>query len=365
MTKQFISLGLVGCALLCALPAPTASGGRSKKLDRLFIPAARPAAPAETIACKDEPLDLRGAEGEQLDWLLRFDVPPREFEYTLQLVAEEERFRVYRLTFTSPFDTPWPENNTVPAELYVPRGEGVEGSKKFPAAVVLDIMDGSAILPRMMARAAAQNGLIALYVPMPCYNDRRPPGDPHEDLLRENPAHAADGLRQTVMDVRRAKAILASRPEVDATRIGITGISLGGIMTAVCAGVDGTFARACPILAGGDVATITFHAHESRKLRGAMQEKGITRDYAAEHIFRPVDPLTFASRIGAERCLMINASKDEVIPRATTVALHEAIGKPPVVWLPGTHYSAVGYLPVMQKSVIDFLRDGTRPQGSK
>jgi len=358
--KSYISAVLV-LALLAALPA----SARDKTVDRLFLPAAKPTAPAETVACKDQPLDLRDAKGDLLDHLRRFDYPPQDFEYTIQLVAEEEQFRVYRVTYTSPFDTPWPENNTVPAEYYVPRGEASDQEKKYPAAIVLDIMDGSAILPRMMARSAAQNGVVALYIPMPCYNDRRPPGDPHEDLLRENPAHAADGLRQTVFDVRRAKAILASRPEVDASRVGITGISLGGIMTSLAAGVDGTFARVCPILAGGDVATITFHANESRKLRRAMQEKGITRDYAAEHIFGPVDPVTFASRIGAERCLMINASKDEVIPKATTLALNEAAGKPPIVWISGTHYSAVGYFPVMQKTVIEFLRDGTRPESAK
>ena len=195
---------------------------------------------------------------------------------------------------------------------------------------------------------------------MPCYNERRPPDKAHEKILRDDPTKTVDGLRQTVMDVRRARAILASRPEITDTNVGITGISLGGIMTALTAGVDGQFTRVVPILSGGDVADITFHCHEMRKLRAALLDKGITREGAAA-VFAPVEPLNFAGRVGADRCLMINASDDEVIPKETTEKLCDAIGKPQVVWLPAGHYSSLTYFPLMQKTVIEFLRDGTRP----
>lgn len=338
------------------LAVATARAEDRRPIDRLFVPQTR--APVERVTARDLPLRRDGADARTLELLEAFDAPAAQFAYTLQLAAEEESFRLYRLVFPSPFDTPWPQNNVVPAEFYVPRD--ASASAKVPAAVVLDIMDGSAILPRMMARAAAQNGLAALYLPMPCYNARRPPGDPHEKLLRDDPARAADGLRQAVMDVRRAKAILAARPEVDAAHVGITGISMGGIVTALAAGVDGDVTRAAPILSGGDVAAIVFHAHETRKLRAAMTAKGMDRAAAAAAL-APVEPLNFASRVGADRCLMINASDDEVIPRATTDALHEALGKPQIVWLPAGHYSSLKYFPLMQKTVIDFLRDGKRP----
>ena len=38
------------------------------------------------------------------------------------------------------------------------------------------------------------------------------------------------------MDIRRAKAVLATRPEIDAAHIGITGISWGGYLTCLVAG---------------------------------------------------------------------------------------------------------------------------------
>lgn len=351
------STGLILALLLCA----SAAGGaqeRRRPIDRLFVPATRPATPVEQLTAVDLPLKRDAADAKVARHLAIFDLPPEKFAYTLQLVSEEEQFRLYQLVYPSPVKTPWAHNNVVPAEFYVPRGAGPDA--KVPAAVVLDIMDGSAILPRMMARAAAQNGVAALYLPMPYYNARRPELDEHEVVLRDDPRRAADGLRQTVMDVRRAKAILAARPEVDANQIGITGISMGGIMTALAAGVDGEFARVVPILAGGDVATIVFHAHETRKLRAVMQAKGMDRDAAAEAL-EGVDPLTFAARIGTDRCLMINAANDEVIPRVTTEQLHAAAGSPTIVWLPAGHYTSLTYFPLMQKRVIQFLRDGTPP----
>lgn len=320
--------------------------------------AAGASAPVETFPAKDLPPRPAANDPAVADRLWPFERDLRDFQYTLQRAATEEQFHVYHLQFPSPFETPWPENNTVPAEYYVPRGAGA--SAKLASVIVLDIMDGSAILPRTMARSAAQNGMAALYFPMPCYNRRRPAADEHKRLLRDNPAHYGDGLRQTVMDVRRAKAILASRPEVDPARIGITGISMGGIVAALAAGVDGDFSRVVPILAGGDLASIIFHAHETRKIRAKFEANDLGRDDAAV-VLAGVEPLNFASRIGADRCLMINAANDEVIPKATTLKLHEAVGRPQVVWLPAAHYSSLTYFPLMQKTVIEFLRDGTRP----
>ena len=336
--------------LLAAMPAAVLG----HTADDLFRPAPRTAAPVETFRAADLPT-RKETDAALAERLRSFAPEPGGFTYTLQLVDEEETIRVYRVVFDSPLKTPWPQNNRVPAEYYVPRGAG-----RFPAAIVLDILDGSAILPRMMARSAAQNGVAALYVPMPCYNDRRPANDAHKKLLREDPVRSVDGIRQTVMDVRRARAILASRPEVDVKRIGITGISLGGIMSALTAGVDGDFARVVPVLSGGDLADITFHCHEMRKLRASLIDKGITRDKASG-VFAPVEPLLFAGRIGADRCLMINAANDEVIPKKDTEALARAIGDPQLVWLQAGHYSALTFFPLMQKTVIEFLRDGKRP----
>lgn len=173
--------------------------------------------------------------------------------------------------------------------------------------------------------------------------------------MQQDPQLAIDNIRQTVMDIRRAKAVLATLPEVDPHHLSITGVSLGGIMTALAAGVDGEFDRVVPVLSGGDLADIIFHARETRRIREAMEAKGLTRADAAAFL-ASVDPVTFASRIRPESCLMINAAQDEVIPRATTLALNRAIGSPQILWTPVGHYTSALFLPNIRQRLIEFIQ---------
>src|SRR5665213_810972 len=241
MKRHGFIMAVVACLAACISTLPASP--------RFHWPAptTQPGTPTETFSCKDVPLEMRGASGELAGWLRAFEPKPEQFDYTLQRLDEDDAIIVYRLAYPSAFKTPWPENNTVPAEFYLPKSV----SGKMPAAIVLDIMDGSAIIARGMARGLAENGIAALYVPMAYYGPRRPRGDPHLRVLAADPTRTLDAMRQTVMDIRRAKAILASRPNIDPAHIGITGVSLGGIMTSLAAGVDGTFDRIVPILAGG------------------------------------------------------------------------------------------------------------------
>ena len=318
----------------------------------IFIASTAVAEPPKTFQATDTQLDLQSATGQTREWLHAFEHPLETFSYTTSTLAEEPDFRVLQLTFPSPMTTPFAMNNTVPAELYLPTREG---TKKLPAAIVLDILDGRAVLPRMTARVLASRGIAALYFPMPYYNTRRPPENAHFKLLDEDPQrNMVPPLRQMVMDARRAKAILASRPDIDAHRIGITGISLGGIMASLAAGVDGHFDRVAPVLAGGDMATLIFHAREMRGLRQILEHHHIDRDAAAQFL-APVEPLTYASRINPRTCLMINADRDEVIPKASTVSLSKAIGDPTLLWMPAGHYTGILFLPNMQQSVADYL----------
>ncbi len=298
----------------------------------------------------DQPLKLKGATGQTAEWLHFFAPEPQTFSYTVDEGEVDATVRMVRIVYPSPMRTPFPENDTIPGELYLPKN----ADGRVPAAIVLDILDGRAIVPRMMARSLAARGVAAFYFPMPYYNARRPKDKAPWQLIDDNPDNALSPLRQTVMDIRRAKAILASRAEIDPQRIGITGISLGGIVTALAAGVDGDFYRVAPIMAGGDLATIVFHARETHRLREALQQKGLGREEFAK-LIAPVEPLNFASRIAPATCLMINAAQDEVIPKTTTMELCHRVGDPVILWMPTGHYSSALFLPNAQQKVADLM----------
>jgi cephalosporin-C deacetylase-like acetyl esterase len=308
-----------------------------------------PARPPQIFKATDLPLKHNGETGKLAEWLKPFDRKPETFEYSLRLDSETDAVRFYRLQFPSPYKSEWPENNVVYGELYVPKN----APGKVPAAVVLDILDGSAILPRGLARGMAEQGVAAVYITQPCYGKRKPPGNAHMKSFKDDPDKVVNNFRQTVMDIRRTKAVLATLPEVDPKRLALTGISLGGIMTSLAAGVDGDFARVVPILAGGDLTAITFHARETRGIRRTIEEKGMTREDTAR-LLAPVEPLNFAGRIDPDTCLMINAARDEVIPRSTTEALNKKIGSR-IIWTPLGHYSSIFYLPQIRQRTIDFI----------
>ena len=81
-------------------------------------------------------------------------------------------------------------------------------------------------------------------------------------------------MRQGVCDVRRAVAWLASRPEIDPNRLGVTGISLGGIVSSVAAAVDPTLNRGAFLLAGGDLAQILWEMPEAARYRDGLDRVG-------------------------------------------------------------------------------------------
>lgn len=322
----------------------------------LAAPATQPAAQTENFQAADQPLKVDGADGDLARWLKPFEKTPETFSCTVQLMADEDTLLFYRLVFPSSVNSPWPQNNVVPCELYLPKGQPGQAQAKIPAAIVLDILDGSAVVPRLLARGLAEQGVAALYVPMACFGARRPPGNVHLRRMADDPQLAIENIRQTVLDIRRAKAILVSRPDVDPRRLAITGVSMGGIITSLAAGVDGEFSRVVPILAGGDLAEIIFTGRrETRLMRDAMIAKGMSRE-DAEHFLAPIDPLSFASRIAPGSCMMINAANDEVIPKATTMALFHAIRSPQILWEPMGHYSSVWYLPKIRQGAIDFIK---------
>src|SRR5262249_49533724 len=139
---------------------------------------------------------------------------------------------VFELRFPSPVTTPYPENNTVYAEYYRPRGSG-----PFPGVIVLDITAGDQTVSRLMATHLPRHRIAALFVQMAYYGPRRPAGSKLR-LLSVNFPHTLGAIRQTVLDLRRATAWLESRPDLDPRRLGIVGTSLGSFMASLTAEME-------------------------------------------------------------------------------------------------------------------------------
>lgn len=88
--------------------------------------------------------------------------------------------------------------------------------------------------------------------------------------------------------VLRAVSLLRNRPRVDPARIGVTGVSWGGFLTAVVAGVDPRLACAMPVYGCGFV-------HEESTWRDAFARLGIERSTTWAARFDPSTYLPHAT----------------------------------------------------------------------
>jgi dienelactone hydrolase len=286
----------------------------------------------------------------------RFRLEPAVFTYELEPVLATPRYSVSRLRFPSPITTADPENNVVHAEYFRPEGGGV----RRPGVVVLHILGADFPLSRYMAARMADRGVAALFVKLPYYGERRPAsgGPDAKKFLSADIDRTVTAMRQGICDVRRAAAWLASRPEIDAGRLGVSGISLGGIVSSIAVAVDPAIHEGAFLLAGGDLATILWQMPEGKAFRARWIESGRTfADLKA--LTDPFDPLAYAARLKGKRVFMMAGKVDEVIPPASARALWEAAGRPPIQWYDCGHYSAVGFLlPGIRRTVDFFERPG-------
>lgn len=293
------------------------------------------------------------------------------FRYQMKLTATKRGYRIYRLTYPSPVTTSLEANNTVPADYYLP--DGIEpGDPRRPAVVCIHILEGNFTLVRMLCTALASRGVPAVMFKLPYYGERSPPGG--RRAMAGDPKMFAESLTQGILDARRTFDVLASRPEVDPKHIGITGISLGGLVSAATAGSDKRFARAVLILAGGDLPAIIGHCREAREIRELLAKLPAGQRATVEAAIRSVDPLRHAAglrdRALAGKVMMVNATEDDVIPPACTKKLAEALGiADRVVWLDGLgHYTAIAALPQIMRRTVDFfaldMPQGAQPPGA-
>lgn len=271
----------------------------------------------------------------------RFQLQSHEFEFKSQFAYGGEKFRMYRVTFPSPVTTEIDENNTVHAEYFQPAGAG-----PFPATVVLHILGGDFVLSETVASHLARNGVAALFVKLPYYGPRRRKGSPQR-MVSEDPHETVKGMTQGVLDIRRAAAWLGSQTEVDADRLGITGISLGGIMSALGASGEPRLKNVAVFLGGGNFGELiwTNETRQAQEFRKRWLADGGTRESFKE-VVGQVDPATYGKLLKGRRVLMIAAKNDEVIPPACATALWEAIDREPeIVWIDAGHYTAIKFLP--------------------
>lgn len=199
----------------------------------------------------------------------------------------------------------------------------------------------------------------------PPYHGRRKPRRSRFDgelYWTADVVRSLESLRQSLLDARTLLACLraeASEP------VGVSGLSLGGALTAALTCLEPGFAFSVPLIAHMDVGRLVADA----PVLGAM------RSDLARFGWSPRDFADFMTRIGwdelgaalpAERILLFAASDDHFFRPEIVRAMWERWGKPAIEWYPCSHMGFVVHLQEVvgrMREFLDALELGTPPSG--
>ncbi len=338
--------------------------GRSATNDEIKDTGAKP---QEKSAVKAEVQEITGivsgdtkrecrpsADPQQQKMIDKYYAAPQQFAYGMTPMLTTSAYQVYQVSFPSPYKSPVEQNNTVYGEYYE---SAIGGTGKKPAVILLDILDGSMVVSRIMANGLAYKGINSCIMSMPYYGKRRPEGDLFKKSISADINLFMASVEQAVMDVRRTAVWLDSMEGIDGDNIGICGTSLGGFIAALSAGVDGNFGSAAFVLAGGDLAAVlTTNEPEVRLIKKYLKDNNIS-DEVLGQLIKQIEPLNYADRLQNTKVLMINGSKDKIVPPLCAEKLAQKANVQ-IDWYDTDHYGMAKYM----LTIIDKLGKHFTPQ---
>jgi dienelactone hydrolase len=223
----------------------------------------------------------------------------------------------------------------------------VDGDSRTPVVVLLPIFNGQLGIPRYFARYFANQGLASVVVTRG--------RDPLAALTA--PAETVQG---NLLDYRRVLDWIEQQPELDARRIGLFGMSLGGMDAVMLAAFDHRVQAVVVAMAGGDFSYLLANTNYRRVVRtiGQMAEElGTSRAQVVAQLDAAIklDPLAVARYVDAERVLMILTRTDAIVPFEAQQELRASMGSPESLYLATGHRLSFVFFPKVRSEAFAFF----------
>jgi len=221
------------------------------------------------------------------------------------------------------------------------------GPRSRAGIVVLPIQGGNYEISTMLAVWLARRGYQTLR-----FERRGEWLDPERPIER-----LPDLVRQFEADVRRGYEWWLEQPD-GPERLGLMGVSMGGIVGSVVAARDRRIRATVLVIAGGDLPSILVDGRDTEldTWRAAVARRMGTTEAGLLPHFRaaldPVDNLRSVGGMDAATTLFLAARFDRVIRWKNSGLLWEAIGRPRRRVLPCGHYSTVVFLPYVRGAAL-------------
>ncbi len=221
------------------------------------------------------------------------------------------------------YSTTYPQRETpmnIKAKAFIPAGS------QLPVVFMLPSLGGMNQLDQAMGETFCKNNIAAILISTGLTGldtDSLVPVTDHDHTYRRAVAAIKGGI-----------VIAGSMPAINIKKIGILGISLGGILGSVAYGVMPEISAGTFLVNGGDVPHILAYSDQSIviKLRTArMAEQNLQTFEEYEEYLRKnlkLDPLHFTKLIDTSSTKLFLSRKDLSVPTPKQLEYYEAIGSP-------------------------------------
>jgi dienelactone hydrolase len=223
----------------------------------------------------------------------------------------------------------------------------VDGDARTPVVMLLPIFNGQLAIPRFFARYFANQGWAAIVVTRG--------RDPLDALTAPSAT-----MRGNLKDYSRMLDWIERQPELDASRIGVFGVSLGAMDAVMLAALDTRVSALVIAMAGGDLAYVlanTNYRRVTRMIDHLAESQGTSREalHAKLDAELELDPLALAPYVDAERVLMIMTRTDAIIPFEAQQRLRMTMGMPEALYLVTGHRTSVLFFPKLRNAAFEFF----------
>ena len=257
----------------------------------------------------------------------------------------------YKVTFTSAND------QTVPALLCLPKTT----APPFPCIILLHGLGQNKgliddIHPRFM-----NSGYAMICIDSQYRGERERPG---KHFISPNMFETRQTFAQTVVDARRTVDYLLTRNDIEPEKIVLLGASMGGILGATAAAHEPRIKTAVLLYAGGDMGRLlaesTIIYPRTTWWRSAIAS-------VAGRIIGDTNPERHIAGISPRPVLMINGTRDSVVPPVCAELLFDAANEPKeIIWHDSDHIGLddPGLIDICIDQAIDWFNEKLERQGT-
>jgi dienelactone hydrolase len=185
-----------------------------------------------------------------------------------------------------------------PTRVFAYYAEPEKIDKKLPAMVLVHGGGGTAFAE--WAQLWAKRGYIAIAMDLAGHGEGRkrlPDGGPNQDDPSRFGQHDVKDMwsYHAVAAVVRGHSLLRSLPNVDADRVGITGISWGGYLTCMVAGLDDRFKVAVPVYGCGFIHESSVWVPTFAKMKDDWRKTWIDNFEPSKYLGNAKMPMLFVN----------------------------------------------------------------------